>query len=133
MFCRLSLIFNPVQCGINLRLIAYLYEPSSGAVSAAATCTFDVYVVTQPNWDDAPIYTTSGSILPNSYFFSTINLSSIPLANLNGDSTIMIEATAVRFGITYRDRIYVNHLGCYESISKLKQDVTFLDFTKLDE
>ena len=52
---------------------------------------------------------------------------------MDGDTTLMIEGVAIRSGVTYRDRIYVNHLGVYDSIIRLRNAVDFLDITKLDE
>jgi hypothetical protein len=45
----------------------------------------------------------------------------------------MIQATIVRLGITYRDRIYVNHLGIFDNVTRLRGDVEFLEVTKKDE
>lgn len=120
----------------KVRMIGYLYNSKNGSVDSAATITFKVYKVenlNSPKWADTLITTLNGEFQDNSYFFADIDTSSLTGANLDGDTTLMIEGTATRLGITYRDRIYLNHLGVYDSITRLKQEVEFLDLTKVDE
>lgn len=120
----------------KIRIIGYLYNTNQGSVDNAASISFKIYRVadiTSPKWDDQLITTLTGDLQSNSYFFKDINISSLTGTSLDGDTTLMIEGTAVRLGVTYRDRIYVNHLGVYSSIIRLRQDVEFLDITKQDE
>jgi hypothetical protein len=117
----------------DIRFTAYLYNQANGSVDSAATCTFNVYTVVTPNWQDQFITAIPGTLQSNSYFFTTASLSSLTPADLDGSSTLMIEAVLTRLSDTYRDRIYINHLGIYDSLFRLKQEVEFLDATKLDE
>jgi hypothetical protein len=117
----------------SIRLAAYLYNPVSGSIDNSASCTFKIYRVTTPAWTDDPIHTVNGTLQYNNYWLADVLMSSIPSANLDGDTTLMIEAVVTRLGETYRERIYVNHLGVYDSIVRLRNDVEFLDITKLDE
>lgn len=129
---RLGIEFNKEDLD-SIYCTAYLYNQTTGNVDNAASCQFRIYSVSNPNWTDTLIHTVSGSILPNQHFYSEIPLSSIPTANLEGGDTLMIEAVIVRSGVTYRDRRYVNHLGSWDSILRLRGDIEFLDVTKLDE
>ena len=117
----------------DIRLTAYLYDPATGSVRSAATCSFVISLVSAPGWSESVIDTVAGSALPNSYFFATVNLAALAPAVLDGSATLMIEATATRLASTFRDRVYINHLGIYDTTTRLKQDVEFLDLTKLDE
>lgn len=117
----------------SIYLTAYLYNPNTGGVDNASTCVFKVYKVVNPSWSDNLVYTASGSILPNQYFYLNIPIASLTGVDLDGADTLLIEATVVRSGVTLRERLYVNHLGVYDSIIRLRQDVDFLDITKLDE
>lgn len=120
----------------KIRLVGYLYNPVQGSIDNAASVTFRIYKVTDitsPKWEDQLITTLTGDLQTNSYFFKDIDISTLTGANLDGETTLMIEGTAIRLGVTYRERIYVNHLGVYNSILKLRQDVEFLDITKQDE
>lgn len=120
----------------SIRVVGYLYNTVSGTVDNASTCTFKVFRVSNelsPKWNDILIHTEVGVQEPNSYFLVDIPLSNLPGTQLDGDTTLMIEVLIVRSGRSYRDRLYVNHLGVYDSIVRLRQDVEWLDLSKLDE
>lgn len=117
----------------SIKLISYLYNPRDASIAAGSTCTFKVYRISVSSWTETLINIFNGTILPNSYFYVDVPVSSLTPADLDGDNTIMVECTIIRLNKTYRDRIYLNHLGSYASIVKLRQDVEFLDVTKLDE
>lgn len=119
-----------------IRVIGYLYNTVNGTIDNAASCIFNIYRVediTSPKWNDLLIYNTTGTLQSNSYFYTDINVNLLTGTSLDGDTTLMIEGVINRLGRNYRDRIYVNHLGVYGSILQLRQDVEFLDLTKLDE
>lgn len=117
----------------GMRIAAYLYNPASGTVSSVATCTFNVFKVTTPTWTEQLIASFAGALTYNSYFFKDVTSVQLPGVDLFGGDTIMIEAVVTRLSETYRDRIYVNHLGIYDNAFRLRQDVDFLDISKLDE
>lgn len=119
----------------KIRITGYLYNPKTGAVDSSSGITFSIYRVndiTNPKWNDVFITTLNGTLQNNAYYFSEIDISDLTGASMDGDTTLMIEGVATRLGITYRDRIYVNHLGVYESVIRLRQDVDFLNITKKD-
>ena len=119
----------------SVRFIAYLYNAVNGNVDRGATCTFNVYRVTNPSsdWVDTLITSFSGVLKPNSYFFADKTLSDLSPAELDGSTSLMVEVVVTRLSKVFRDRIYLNHLGIYDSVIRLRQDVEFLDVTKLDE
>lgn len=120
----------------KIRLVGYLYNNANGTIDNAASCQFKIYNVkdiTTPKWDDQLLTTVNGVLQSNNYYFTDVLISSLIGTNLDGDTTLMIETTMVRSGTTFRDRVYVNHLGVYDSIVRLRADVEFLDLTKLDE
>lgn len=119
----------------TIRFIGYLYNPKTGGIDNASGVTFNIYRVEDintPQWNDLFITTIPGVLQSNSYYFTDASISSLTGAILDGDTTLMIEGVATRSGTTYRDRIYVNHLGVYQSIVSLRQAVDFLDITKKD-
>jgi hypothetical protein len=117
----------------TIRFIAYLYAPNSGTISNTATVTFNVYLVTTPQWTEQLVATFSGTQIYNSYFFADVSNSSLTPIDFFGGDTIMVEAVATRLTETYRERIYVNHLGIYDNADRLRKDIDFLDITKVDE
>lgn len=117
----------------SIRMAAYLYNTVSGAVDSATSCTFNVYKVETPSWSDTLLYSQSASEIYNGYWYLDVQNSLITPSNLDGDTTLMIEAFITRNTEMFRDRIYVNHLGVYDSIFRLRNDVDFLDIIKQDE
>lgn len=117
----------------KVRVIAYLYNSVSNGVDSAATCDFRIHIVEQPSWFDTYKTTEVGVLQGNSYFLAEVDLSDLAPALLDGKASIMVEARITRLGESFRDRIYLNHLGVYDSIVRLRNDVEFLDITKLDE
>ena len=120
----------------KIRMVAYLYNAANASADSAASATFSIYRVediTSPKWNEVFISSLSGVEQTNNYYFADIDISSLTGTSMDGDTTLMIEGVATRSGVTYRDRIYVNHLGVYESVVRLRNAVDFLDITKLDE
>lgn len=117
----------------SIKLIAYLYSKDDVGAGSINTCTFNIYRVSDPNWTETYISSFSASALSNNYFFVNVDVANLVGASMDGDTTLMIETVVTRLSDTYRDRIYINHLGVYDSIVRLRQDVEFLDITKLDE
>lgn len=117
----------------GIKLVAYLYEDQNGTVNSLATCTFHVYKIVSPQWQDQFIASFNGSVLPNSYMYKELTEVDLGGLGLDGETTLMIEAVGTRLGKVYRNRIYLNHLGIYDNILRLRQDVEFLEVTKLDE
>ena len=117
----------------SIRFVAYLYNPVTGGVDNAATCQFAIYKATQPQWFDVPVVSFAGTQIANSYFFADTPLSSMSSVDFDGGDTIMVDVAITRLSETYRDRIYINHLGIYDNVFRLRQDVEYIDLTKVDE
>jgi hypothetical protein len=117
----------------NIRMSAYLYDQQNATIGNAATCVFKVYKVSGADWVETLLATVNGTQLSNNYFYVAPDLNTLGNLDYQGGDTIMIEATIIRLTTTYRDRIYVNHLGIYDNITRLRGDVEFLEVTKMDE
>lgn len=116
----------------GVRFIAYLYNPATGSVDSSASVTFNVYLVNVPNWTETLVTSFSGAMLANNYYYYSATNTELLPTDLYGGDTLMIEAVATRLSETYRDRLYVNHLGIYTNVFTLRQDVDFLSLTKQD-
>ena len=116
----------------SIKVVGYLYNTSNGSIANAASCQFNVYLVSPSSWSETLLGTFSGTPLPNQYFYSDISVSALSPAQLDGDNSLMVECVLTRLTNTYRDRIYLNHLGSYDSIVRLRDSVDFLDITKQD-
>jgi hypothetical protein len=117
----------------NIQLVSYLYEPRNATIANSTNPIFKLYKVTTPDWTEQLITTVGATQLTNNYWYNNLSLSDIPQFTFDGGDTLMIEASVSRSGVLYRDRVYINHLGIYDSFIRLKQEVEFLDITKLDE
>lgn len=116
----------------GIKVIAYLFEDQTGNVASLATCSFSLYKVISPDWQEELINTFTASILPNSYMYKELTLGDLTGVELDGSTTLMIEAVGVRLGEVFRKRIYVNHLGIFDSFLRLKQEVDWLSISKAD-
>lgn len=118
----------------DIKIIGYLYDQQNASIGNASTCQFKLYKITIPDWTEVLVTTLNGNQLTNNYFYSNPTLSSLlPDFNFDGGDVLMVEGTITRLGVTYRDRVYLNHLGVYDSVVRLKQAVDYLDITKKDE
>lgn len=114
----------------SIRLASYLMQDN--LIVNAASCVFNVYSVNQPNWQETLLYTGSGAIQVNNYFYLDIPLTSLS-ANLDGSTTLMVDVSLVRLGKTYKNRLYLNQLGIYSTTTMLNNNVNFLNITKKDD
>ena len=116
----------------NIKIIAYLYDQKTSSVANASSCIFSLSKVSGNEWVDENLTTINGTQLNNSYYYIHPELSIFSGLDFLGGDTIVIEATVLRLGVTYRDKLYVNHLGIYDNVTRLRQDVEFLEITKKD-
>jgi len=128
---KLTAKFNE-QSFDNIQIIGYLYDTFNASVASAGTGMFKIYRVQAPDWTEVLISTVSGTQLANNYFYNNVLLSSLAPTDFDGGESIMIEGSLTRLGVTYRDRVYLNHLGVYDNITRLRADVEFLDISKKD-
>lgn len=117
----------------NIKVTAYLFDQQNGTVGNSSICTFKIYSITGANWTETLLTTIPGAQLPNFYFYINPTITSLGTIDFQGGDSIMIEATVTRLSTVYRDRIYVNHLGIYDNVTRLRGDVEFLEVTKKDE
>lgn len=63
----------------------------------------------------------------------TLTQSQLGSNELSGAETYLVEAVAQRRIKKYRAQMYVNHLGAWDSINRLRQAMEYAQITKLDE
>ena len=97
----------------DFRLVGYLMKNNSSVLSAAS-CSFSIFRVDQPNWIETPLYTAAGVLQLNNYWYVSIPETTLGVI-LDGDPTLMVEATIVSFGKTYKNRVYLNQIGIFDS------------------
>ena len=115
----------------NIQIVGYLYDTTNASISNSNNCVFRIYKVNLPDWSETLITTLNGTQLPNFYYYINPTTSSLTL-DFQGGDTLMIDAIITRLGVTYRDRIYINHLGIFDNVTRLKNEIDFLFITKKD-
>lgn len=100
---------------------------------SGANCNFSIYsVALDGTWAETFVVSKSGTLSGDKYI-AHITQSDLDPLELDGERTFAIEVSISRLGKTYTNKIYINHLGIYENVLRLRQDVEFLDITKVDE
>jgi hypothetical protein len=115
--------------GINL--IAFINKENKK--KTIGSCNFKLFSVsTDDNWDEVLIHE---ELVTNPGKSAKLHIPQAILGSfeLDGEFTVSVEAEIKIRDKTYKKKIYVNHLGVYDSIFRLQQDVEFLDITKVDE
>lgn len=101
--------------------------------STSANCVFEVYSISNDGlWTETLLTTVSG-VPQSSRFIAAVPASLLGAADIDGSTTLAVKCSVQRQSDTFTNKIYVNHLGIFESLFLLKQEVEFLDLTKLDE
>jgi hypothetical protein len=91
------------------------------------------YVDADQNWSQTLVYTGSGTLQSGRWVLPATQANLGLSTELDGERTLMIEAILTRLGKEYKSSVYVNHLGIFDSLFRLKEEVEFLAVTKKDE
>lgn len=118
--------FNGIQ-------LASWIEDEKNYIVLSGSCEFKVYYLdASNNWAQTLVYTQNGT-LSGQKWIAVATQANIGNTNyLDGERTLLIEATHTAWKNTYVARAYVNHLGIYDSFIQLKNEVDFLNITKAD-
>lgn len=67
------------------------------------------------------------------FFSGTIDQSTLSANELSGMECYALEVVSVRKRKTFKKKVYFNHLGCFDSIWRIQQELQYSHATKLDE
>jgi hypothetical protein len=117
----------------GIHMVAALYGTNE-ALLTSSSCVFRVYYVdADQNWGQTLVYTGNGTLQNGLWVLPATQANLGPTTELDGERTLMIEATITRLGKEYKSSVYVNHLGIFDSMFRLKGEIEFLSLTKQDE
>ncbi len=88
--------------------------------------------VNPANWAETFI----ANIVPvstNGIHTGVINQATLLTHELSGKQVYSVSVEMSRKRFKFRKKIYVNHLGCFDSIIRLRQNVEHLEIEKVDE
>lgn len=118
----------------GIHLMGYIIKNEKELIHAA-NCAFRVYDVVLTNtWTETLLYSTTGVQQADGRFIADITQANLGITDwIDGERTFAIEIELSRFKKKFKKKVYVNHLGVYDSIIRLRQEVEYLFLTKLDE
>lgn len=106
----------------------------SGRFKSIGSCIFKIYAVSiLDTWAETLLATASGAALADGRFSAVLDQATLDPAQLDGEITLKLEVEITRQSKVYTEVYFFNHVGIYDSFIRLKQEVEFLDITKLDE
>lgn len=113
----------------GLQIVATLKQGPFDAMSSISE--FLVYRVADGSFTETLVATVSATM---SGYRATANVtqSALGLNELSGAETYSITAVAQRHRRFYRAKVWVNHLGCFDSINRLRQKAEWLEIGKVD-
>lgn len=113
----------------GLNIMSYL---SSGAkVKGCQISSFKIYRVSDSDFTESLVYTASPT-MDSGKFYADVTQSNLGLNELSGAETYSILVEAVRKRKTYTQKIWFNHLGCFDSLFRLKKQTQRLEIVKAD-
>jgi hypothetical protein len=116
--------------GVNI--LAFM-ENADGYIYSIGSCVFKIYSVNpQTNWVPILLYTATAT-QNQKRWLTTLTQANIGSTELNGDNSFLIEATLAKWGRTFKKRVYLNHLGIFDNLTRLKQQSDLLLISKLDD
>lgn len=95
--------------------------------------SFDVYRISDSSWSETLIGTLPASEMSPGFFSANANSVFLGSNELSGAETYLVRCTMVRRNKSYRSSVYFNHLGCFDSINRLRVFCEDLEITKADE
>lgn len=93
---------------------------------------FDVYRIGDGNWAETFINTFAPTLVDGVYTCD-IPGTSLGANELSGAETYLIKCNMYRHHKRYYKQAYINHLGCFDNINRLRRDMHYLSSTKGDE
>lgn len=118
----------------GIKLISGIYKDEVNVIPSGS-CTFNISSVSlDGTWTETFLYSTPGTVQGDGTFIASATQANLGSSTqLDGELTFAIEVSLVKQGTTLTNKVYLNHLGIYDSFFRLKQFVDFLNLTKLDE
>lgn len=101
-------------------------------LSAMAIVSTKLFRVSEASWVETLV--ASPTLSEGLGFFSgTVNQATLSANELSGMEVYALEVTSIRKRRTFKKKVYFNHLGCFDSIWRLRQEMQYAHITKLDE
>lgn len=93
---------------------------------------FSLYRVNESNWSETFISNVTATQSGNR-FTGYIPQSTLAANELSGFECYAVEVLCLRRRKSFKKKVWFNHLGCYDSIIRLKHSVEYLEAVKVTE
>ena len=104
-----------------------------GIRTSSVITEFKLYLINTSSWAETFIANVSATQESNGFFTGYIPQSSLGSNELSGMETYKVSCTANRIRHSSSSFVYFNHLGCFDSINRLRQYSDHINILKLDE
>lgn len=94
---------------------------------------FKVYRVSELDWSETLVANVIATETDHGFYTGYISQATLGSNELSGMEVYKIVVTASRVRNTYTSFVYFNHLGCFDSINRLRQYSDQINILKLDE
>lgn len=102
-------------------------------IKSSVVSQFKIFKVSEVDWSETLVTTLAPTEISFGVFGSTLSQASLGSNELSGREVYAIEVRAHRRRQNFFTKIWVNHLGCFDSLIMLRQQVEFLNISKVDE
>jgi hypothetical protein len=94
---------------------------------------FDIYSVNTTTWAETFVVSKTATLSSDNSFVAHVTQADLGASEMTGNEVYLIRVNGTRVREKVGAKAYFNHLGIYDSLYRLKQDIDFLNITKLDE
>jgi hypothetical protein len=115
----------------GLQIMASVYRGSK--IKSSSVTGVTVYRVAVDTWTETFVHSNGMTESSPGVFTLDVNQTALGANELSGLETYAIVVTAIRGRRKFTEKIWVNHLGSFDSINRLQKEVNYLHSTKLDE
>lgn len=104
-----------------------------GQRTSSVITEFKLYSVNTSSWVETFIANATATQTSNGFFTGYIDQATLGSNELSGMETYKVSCVANRVRYSTSSFVYFNHLGCYDSIIRLRREVEKLESLKVDE
>lgn len=115
----------------GIQIMAGVYKGHD--LKSSNVSLISLYRVNVITWAETLITTAAPTEISTGVFSLNVNQTTFGSNELSGLETYAISATANRRRKVFKNKVWLNHLGCFDSINRLQKEVNYLHSTKLDE
>lgn len=105
----------------------------NGLTMSSNVESFVVSRVSESSWTETQVYTATATEYSPGKFSASVTQANLGSNELSGMETYSISCVANRKRKSFKKKVFVNHLGCFDSINRLRKSVELLIATKVDE